>query len=478
MKKHWLIVVFLISFFLLISYKLFSHPTPFYDWDETIYAQVGREMVQAKSLVPLWQGNFWLDKPPLVPLTYGIVETVFPKFPELSTRLFTLGLAVFVLALIYALYYRLSKSQIISTLVAVMTSFTSIFLQRTQVLNVDVFLYLGWLGYVVFYDNFWISLIFLAVGVLSKSLLGYYPVIIFGCLYTFQLFIKQLKPKQYKKLITALIIQSAILLIWYLIMITAFRIPFIKAHFYDSMIKRVTSSIESHFGKRTFYIDLLFNQLGLYALLSLFGMILVIKDYIKKKDFLSMTLALFFVPWFLFLNLTKTKIDWYLYPVIAQFAFLEAYLLNLFKKYWVIVFLIFVIILGVTVRNNVMNNSLLDSLYSSYDENYYLAVYAKNNCQDLNMFVDSGSRQTHDTLKKMNLLIGTSEWWGTHPSMVYYSDKKVNFIYEQNQFDPLLVKPLPNECFIIYKNDLPLFAKVKSITLIKEFNDMDLFKTN
>lgn len=477
MKKHWLVIVFLISYFFLISFKLISHPTPFFDWDETIYAQVGREMIRGKSLIPLWQNNYWLDKPPLVPLAYGIVGAMFPGSPELATRIFTLILAISVLGLIYILYYRLTKNQIMATLTVIITSFTGIFLQRTQVLNVDVFLYLGWLGYIIFYSNFWISLLFLAIGVLSKSLLGFYPVIIFAGLYTFQLFLKQIKLKQFKRLLAGLIIQASILLLWYIVMLAIFKMPFIKAHFFDSMIKRVTASIESHFGKRTFYIDLLINQLGIFSLLSLAGIIFVFKDFLRKKDFLSITLALFFVPWFLFLNLTKTKIDWYLYPVIAQFAFLGIYLLNVIKKYKLVVIFIFLIITGLIFKNNLLNNSLLNAHYSSFDESYRLASYAKSTCQNINILVDDNSRQTHDTLKKMNLLIGTSEWWGNHPSIVYYSDKKVSFVYEVVQFNSLFIKPSRDECFVLNKNDLSLTTQVKSIKLDKQFDDLYLYKT-
>ncbi len=476
MKKHWLIIVFLISYFFLIVFKLTSHPTPFFDWDETIYAQVGREMIREKSLVPLWQGNFWLDKPPLVPLSYGIVAAIFPKAPELSTRIFTLSLAILVLGLTYILYYRLTKNQILATLTVIITSFTSVFLQRTQVLNVDVFLYLGWLGYIVFYSNFWISLLFLAIGVLSKSLLGFYPIVIFAGLYTYQLFIKQIKPKQFKELITPLIIQSSVLLMWYVIMLAYFKIPFVKAHFFDSMIKRVTASIESHFGKRTFYIDLLFNQLGALVILSLASIAYILKDLFKKKNLLTITLSLFFVPWFIFLNLTKTKIDWYIYPVIAQFAFLGIYLLDLIKKYKLLIVVVFLIIVGVIFKNNILNNSLLNTYYSSYDNSYMLAVHSKNVCSSINVLVDSGSRQTHDTLKGMGLLIGTSEWWGNHPSIVYYSDKKVNFVYEVGQFKDLLVKPKTNECFVVNENDLSLLSNTRSIKLSKQFKDLYLYK--
>ncbi|MDO8610846.1 MAG: hypothetical protein Q7R95_09970, partial [bacterium] len=71
LQKHILIIVFLVFYFGITSYKFIHTPTPFYDWDESIYAQVGREMINQKSVIPLWQGKFWLDKPPLVPLAYG-----------------------------------------------------------------------------------------------------------------------------------------------------------------------------------------------------------------------------------------------------------------------------------------------------------------------------------------------------------------------------------------------------------------------
>jgi 4-amino-4-deoxy-L-arabinose transferase-like glycosyltransferase len=470
------VIVFLICYFFIISFKLVSHPTPFFDWDETIYAQVGREMIREKSLIPLWQNNYWLDKPPLVPLTYGIIAAIFPESPELSTRIFTLCLAIIVLGLIYTLYYRLTKNQILATLTVIITSFTSIFLQRTEVLNVDVFLYLGWLGYVVFYSNFWASLLFLAIGVLSKSLLGFYPVIIFFGLYALQLLFKQIKLKEFKKLVFPLIIQSLILLIWYVVMLLIFKLPFIKAHFFDSMIKRVTASIESHFGKRTFYFDILYDQLGKFALLSLISIIVIVRDLLKKKNFLQVVLLLFFVPWFLFLNLTKTKIHWYIYPVIAQFAFLGLYLLNEIKRYKLFVVFIFLIIVWAVFKNNFINNSLLNTHYSSFDDSYKLALYSKDVCQSIDILVDKDSRQTHDTLKSMNLLIGTSEWWGNHPSIVYYSDKKVNFVYEVNQFQDLFIKPKLNECFVINKNDLLLMSSAQSIKLNKQFNDLYLYK--
>ena len=57
-KEHTGIFLFLVILFSGVSIKLILFPTPFFDWDESIYATVGREMIQSKSFfVPLWQGK-------------------------------------------------------------------------------------------------------------------------------------------------------------------------------------------------------------------------------------------------------------------------------------------------------------------------------------------------------------------------------------------------------------------------------------
>src|SRR3990167_9998868 len=114
-KKHWFISLFLISYFLVIAYKLIANPVPFYDWDESINAEVGKEMIEQKSLIPLWQGKVWLDKPPLPFLFYGFVMKLVPGIsPEISLRMATLILTVIALALVYKIFYKASGDVMIS----------------------------------------------------------------------------------------------------------------------------------------------------------------------------------------------------------------------------------------------------------------------------------------------------------------------------------------------------------------------------
>ncbi|KKQ01963.1 MAG: hypothetical protein US11_C0002G0022 [Candidatus Roizmanbacteria bacterium GW2011_GWA2_36_23] len=474
LKNHSPIILFLIFYFSITFYKLVSSPAPFYDWDESIYAQVGREMVTQKSIVPLWQGKIWLDKPPLAPLAYGIIGRTIPVSPEISTRTFTLLLSILILALFYIFYYRLTNNKIVPLLTVIISSFTPIFLQRAQVLNVDVFLLLGWIGYLVFYSNFWLSFIFLSIGVLSKSLLGFYPVIGMALILLIQLYFKQVDSRSFKQQLKSMLAQVAILSLWYLTMLIAYKYAFIKNQFLEAMLKRVTASIESHFGQKTYYIAMIIEQLKLLIFTSVISIVLLGKEFFSKKDVKKTLLLLFFVPWFLFLNLTKTKIAWYIYPVIIQFAFLGSYLLIYLRKYVFVVVLITITTIAIVFNKAFRKNNFFTTLYSAYDQYYELANYAKDHCYEyIEILVDPSTRQTYDVLNKMNLTISTTKWWGNHPAIVYYSKKVVNFTYDKTEFVNNLTSLNPTMCAVISNDESDI--KFNKLILLKKFKDVGLY---
>src|SRR3989344_7252617 len=152
-EVHLLLIFFLSFYFIVISFKLITHPTPFYDWDESINVQVSKETIANKSFVPLWQGNAWLDKPPLPFLFFGIIMKLTPFLqPEISLRLTSLFLSLIALIFIYFIYLKVANEtsevkeersdgktsdvkKIIATLTVITTAFTPIFLQRSQILN-------------------------------------------------------------------------------------------------------------------------------------------------------------------------------------------------------------------------------------------------------------------------------------------------------------------------------------------------------
>lgn len=474
--KNIVLIGFLVIYTVLIGYKLISHPTPFYDWDESIYMQVGKEMINVHSLTPLWQGHLWFEKPPLAPFIFGVMNAL-PFNPEITTRLFSLAMSVIILYLIYAWINRITKNKWIAFLTVTITAFNPIFLQRAQTVNTDTFLLIGWLGYILVFPNFWRSLLFLFLGVFSKSLLGFYPLILFLFFKTYQLFIKKIDKETFLKILEISAIQVVILSVWYALMFAFYGKDFIQTHFGDHLLRRVTSSIESHFGQRTFYIDIVVQQYGYYLIAALVGIVLLLKQNLFKKfNDEKILLGLILIPWFIFLNLTKTKISWYLYMFVPQVSFLISYPLTLLKNNKKILPLTVSFITIILFYRLFVIDNFFKTFYSQYDETYQMSVLAKYKCSSLDVLLNPQSRETFRVLDSMNLLISTSKFYGSNPSIVYYFGKKVNFIYDKNNVSKNLKSLTEDACFTLYKEDLDIAPKGPGFNLIKKFDSLYLFQ--
>ncbi len=480
LRKHLAFILYLIFFFTIIAYKLISNPLPFFDWDESLYIQNGIEMIRNNYyLMPLWQGAVWLDKPPLIPLLYGLVSKLFFfTAPEVSTRLFSLTIASIVLTFLYSIYYQVTKKQFIALGAVIITSFTPLFLQRSQTVNLDIFVLLSWSGYALFYKQFWKSTFFLFVGIMSKSLLGFYPLGIMTIYYFYMYGItKKISMKEFVAEMKKIILQGAIMALWFLLMLLIFKGDFWNMHIIESHFKRVTASIESHFGKRTYYIDLLVEQMGWpIVTASIIGVVSMIYLYWKKKiDEPKLLLGLFLLPWFLFLNVTKTKIFWYLLPALPQFAFLSVFTLLLFAKNKFIYLSLGTVIITVFLYQGVFQKGYLQYQYSEFSDHYKMALYAKNKCDRLVVLVSPPARETYKTLADMDLTITTTDWWGEHPSMVYYFGKKIDFVFNTNEFQKKMTERSENSCVVTSEEDVGIVIS-KDLSLLKTFGVYSLFK--
>lgn len=454
-----------------------SHVTPFFDWDESIYVQVGKEMVQHHSLVPQWQGVTWLEKPFFVPYLYGIVTSYLPVQPEISTRMISLFLSIIALVLVYIWVKKTTKSDALATLVTIITISNPIFLQRAQTVNTDVFLLIGWLGYLLTYPLFSYSTLFLFLGVFSKSLLGFYPALLFLCVEVYSYLRHKSHRTEYKKRIVMILKQCALMSIWYIAMLFVYKSTFIQVHFIDHMVRRVTSSIESHFGQRTFYVDIIILQYGWYLLSAVVGGLIVVYSYLKKKLKFNEVFALFFlVPWFIFLNLTKTKISWYIYPALPQVAFLIAYPLLLLRRInWL--FMTLCILIGTTVIYiTFIKEPFLTTYYSSYDDTYNLAMDVRQECKSLTILIDQDGRKTYEVLGGMHLLISTSAWYGNHPAIVYYSNKPVYYLYDVAAYKRKLAEDQSKDCVAVEKKDFDSSPDMSMYRLRDLFGDWALWQ--
>lgn len=456
MKKHWPVILFIVVFFLTIAYKIIFQPTPFYDWDESLYVQTGKEMIeQKKFFFPVWQGTYWLDKPPLIPLLYGIIlKLSFIGPPEITTRLFSLIVSVAVLAFVYVFYNRVLKNRILTTIVVAITALTPLFLQRAQTVNLDIFILLGWLGYAIFFTNFWAGLFFLFLAVMGKSLIGFYPAVVMVIYYSYRYLANEVKKKEFVNTVRKISIQCSILALWFIAMFLILGKQFWTQHIVESHFRRVTSSIEFHFGERIFYVTEAIQQMGYFFYLALIGGAVTAVSFFKKKlTIKELFVSFYLLPWFVFLNLTKTKIFWYFYPAIPQFAYLSTGWIKPVNKKSLALILSFTLV-TVLVYQAFIKTNVLAASYSKPEPYYYLALDAKRRCTILDVLINKTSRQSFATLEDLGLLITTTKWWGEHPSMVYYFGKKINFYYDLEGFKNNLGDA---GCLVIEKNDAENF---------------------
>lgn len=475
MKKNWLFITFLVTYTTILLYKVITFVTPFYDWDESLYVQTGREMLQHRYfLFPVWQGTPWLDKPPLIPLVYGIVaKLAFFTTPEVSTRVFTVLISVIVLTLLYILFQRASKDNLVATLGIAITALTPIFLQRSQVVNLDMFLLLGWVGYVIFFESFWASLLFLVLAILSKSLIGFYApglmMLYFGYLFV----TKKISKKELIPHLKKIAIHVSVGLSWFVAMLAIFRGQFWKLHIIESHFRRVTSSIEFHFGQKTFYIDLAREQLGIFFWIGLIGLMIVLLKYFKKEK--QLFFALYLLPWFVFLNLTKTKIFWYFYAAIPQFGFLAAAPALAVRRGKPLYYGVLIAVFGILIYQSFIQKNVLAKVYSKPEPYYNLSLYAKDHCDKMYILMDKQTRSSFEELDRLGLLITTTKWWGSHPSMVYYFEKPISFIYNRDEFIESSLRAKKNECTVIDSTDSDLTPNKTSFTGLNTFGSMKLF---
>jgi 4-amino-4-deoxy-L-arabinose transferase-like glycosyltransferase len=475
LKKHKFFFVFITILFFILLFKIVFYVKPFYDWDESLYIKSGLEMFEkGYFLFPVWQGKIWFDKPPLIPFLYALVIKTFPFIlPEISTRIFTLLIGTATLTLLYFFYYQVTKNTFLATLIIFLTATRPIFLQRLQVVNLDLFLLMGWIGYVLFFNQFFLSLFFLIISVFSKSLIGFYPILIMFFYQCYLFLTKEIDFKKFKKNLIKLFTHFIIPLIWFILMYIKYGHIFLKMHIFESHFRRITASIEFHFGERLFYVNLVKTEFGIYSLLVLIGIITLIWHFYKKRlSANELFFSFYLLPWFIFLNLTKTKIFWYLLPAIPQFAFFSFFSLTFLKNKKILFhFLIFVFFVFISYQFFWQKN-FLGTFYSEYDSNYYLAITAKKYCSQIDILIDQKTRSDFETLDKLNLLITTSRWWGNHPSIFYYFGKKINLYFDKKHFLKNIDK---YECFVLEKKDIN-DLNLKKFKLIKNFDSLFLYQ--
>jgi len=421
----------------------------FHDWDEGMYAQIATEILKNKSLFTTFNGFVWLDKPPLAHTLIAAVFLIFGKI-EFWARFLMLIFASATLVLTYLLTKqvlnqllktklgRLSRFQKeIAYLIPVfVVSSANIFLDRATLLNTDIMVALGWVGYFLFKNNFALKLLFLSIGVYSKSVFGFYP--LFFELLTIKK--EDFTFKNLEKTFFLILIPS----LWYIAGLLKYGNYFIQAHIVDQLFKRIMVPIELHSGDKFYYLKHLWENMGILVFVLIPSYLMIFLDFIKhfKKEGLKIRISkngwyfliLFSaLPFYLFLNIGKTKIYWYTAILMPLFAIPISYLYtsinNKILRYAVslIVLIYFLTTFLPQTYNFILNYQVPERITLA-------RCISKLPGTRIGFLVDQGERSNRNFLEAAHYQTSSSFLYGGSPSFVYYLNKKVDFFYDVPKF--------------------------------------------
>jgi 4-amino-4-deoxy-L-arabinose transferase-like glycosyltransferase len=230
------------------------------NWDEAIYAEVAKEIVQTGDWLTLrWQNANWFEKPPL---TFWVIAGLFGLFgvDEFWARAVSALAGVGVVAVVYGLG-KLQRGPVCGLIAALVLLTTFQFVQMSRLVNTDVlllfFIYLSIYGYIRVRngDRRWWYLVSVscALGFMVKSFASLVaPAAIGLALVADRQVIETLKANHFRFSILA---GLALIVPWHAAMIYLYESAFVDEYFYYHVWSRTVTALEGHRGTYWFYLN-------------------------------------------------------------------------------------------------------------------------------------------------------------------------------------------------------------------------------
>ena len=479
------IIAFLFIFLGLIVRNFHLAQILFYDWDEGIYAQVAQEIIKNKTLFTTFNGQPYFHIPPLL---HSLIAFVFMLFgrSEFWARMSMIVVAFMLLILTYKaakkIFLILSPNDkpqqvMLGSLIPVLILAASpIFIERSALINSDTLIAVSWIGYLLYRDSFWKKLFFLTLGVWSKSVLGFYPVLFDIFIWIFQK--KKITVSKIRRYIIFITIPS----LWYIAELIKYGNVFIYNHFLSQVLKRITVPIELHFGGKFFYLSFLWDKMGVINVLFIisyvfYGIYLIqalVKDrlcFFSKNNIFVFLFMIAPFPFFAFLTVMKTKIYWYVIMFLPFLCISLTYLyVSLKNKLLRIVFLIGIVVYFLV--SFIPQTYLMKLNYVKPDKLKLAQCIAPKSYNKLAFLVDIEERKIKNFLEAAHYDTSISFYWGGSPSFVFYVKKKVDYFYNVDEFikragDYHILVASKNDI----KNSIPIQSLFTKKAVICDFGD-------
>lgn len=306
-------------------------------WDEAVYAQVSREMLNSHNYMDLtWAGQPWSDKPPL----YMWVTVVFYKIfgiNEFSARLFSalcgMGTVVVTYLIARQLYSRRAA-----------------FCAALVLLSTWHFIWISKMGMLDAAFTFFISLsIYWFVAGTKQKIYLFLSMLSFGCVFMTKgsgallvpiiLSVYIIAAKKYnlmreQALWAGLAVTVLIVGLWHYAAFTHYGKEFIAGYFKKHLLTRVTKSVEGHGGPIYAYFKTIPNKGRPWGMVSFLVVPFALWQTLKKKNGSAHILPLSWaITTLVLFSLVRTKLNWYIVPIYPAISLLIGWAIDrIFNK--------------------------------------------------------------------------------------------------------------------------------------------------
>lgn len=295
------------------------------NWDEAIYAEVAKEIVQSGDWLTLhWQHTDWFEKPPL---TFWVMAGLFHLFgvTEFSARAVSTLAGVGVVAVIYGIG-KLQRGPACGLIAALILLTTFQFVQMSRLVNTDVlllfFIYLAIYGYLRVRNGdrrwWYVVSVSCALGFMVKSFASLFaPAAIAFAL---------IADRQVNEILRAnhfwfsILVGLGVIVPWHATMIYLHGSAFVNEYFYYHVWSRTTTALEGHSGPYWFYFREIWEKTHPWWTIA--PVAVVFHVWQIKRDRFPVVLLALIVFVFAFYTAAETKSTSYILPVYPALALL------------------------------------------------------------------------------------------------------------------------------------------------------------
>jgi 4-amino-4-deoxy-L-arabinose transferase-like glycosyltransferase len=308
------------------------------DWDEAIYAQISKEILQNHNWLTLYWGHeHWFEKPPLFMWGTAVLFRIF-GINETAARAASAVCGIALVLLTYSIGRRLYTAQI--GLFSALILLTSIqFVRASRFGTTDLVLclciYLSLYSYIrvrTGADSWWFLLwIATALGVMVKGPAALIGIIVIAFDLTFN---GEFKARcRTTDFWLGALCACLIALPWHVLMTATYGRAFIDQYFWYHIVDRVVSDLEGQHTNSLYYAKILVHGFLPWLLFLPFAFVFAIReDFRGNSRARILMLAAGIVLGFY--TAVQTRFSWYILPCYPALAIINAaYIAQLGKRY-------------------------------------------------------------------------------------------------------------------------------------------------